>query len=266
MAHQPPHTSAAFARDIARYLDEVVGRDAVPDYPGALNGLQVDNLGPITGIVASVDVSLTVLNAATNAGANFLIVHHGLFWNGPQALVGATYQRFRTLLTNDVAVYASHLPLDAHPVLGNNVLLAGALELKPSRPFASYRGAAIGLAGETDVPTAALIDRVRHVVEPFGATVRTSRVEPGRKTRHWGICTGAGASSETLREAVALGLDTLIVGEGPHHTAVDAPDWGLVILYAGHYATETLGVQALARAAATHFGLPWRFLNEPTGL
>jgi putative NIF3 family GTP cyclohydrolase 1 type 2 len=91
-------------------------------------------------------------------------------------------------------------------------------------------------------------------------------MEEGRRTHRWGICSGAGASKESLREAAALGLDTIIVGEGPHHTAVDAPDFGLVVVYAGHYATETLGVQALARVAADHFRLPWSFLHEPTGL
>lgn len=261
----PQHASVPSSRDVARYLDEVVGVGTVPDYPAALNGLQVENLGHITGIAASVDVSLSVLDAAVKSSANMLIVHHGLFWNGPQPIIGALYRRFRLIFTNDLAVYASHLPLDAHPTLGNNALLAKALDLVPSGPFNTYRGAAIGIAGECDIDTRALAARLQRVVEPYGGEVRATAVEPGRRSRRWGICTGAGASSDSLREAVALGLDTLIVGEGPHHTAVDAPDCGLVILFAGHYATETLGVQALARTAATHFGVPWVFLHAPTG-
>ena len=88
----------------------------------------------------------------------------------------------------------------------------------------------------------------------------------GRRTRAWGICTGGGASSDTLREARERGLDTLIVGEGPHHTAVEADDSGIAVIYAGHYATETLGVRALAAHLSDRFGMPWVFLEAPTGL
>jgi putative NIF3 family GTP cyclohydrolase 1 type 2 len=91
-------------------------------------------------------------------------------------------------------------------------------------------------------------------------------IEPGRLTRQWAICTGAGAGVETLREAAARGIDTLIVGEGPHWTAVDGPEAGLVIIYAGHYATETLGVRALAAQVSDRFGIPHEFINAPTGL
>lgn len=87
-----------------------------------------------------------------------------------------------------------------------------------------------------------------------------------RRTRRWAMCTGAGASSQTLEEAAALGVDTLIVGEGPHHTAVDARETGLVIIYAGHYATETLGVTALAEHVGEKFGMDWTFIDAPTGL
>ena len=95
---------------------------------------------------------------------------------------------------------------------------------------------------------------------------RASVIAPGRRTRRWAMCTGAGASPESLREAYKLGVDTLIVGEGPHHTAVEAPELALVIIYAGHYASETLGVRAIAAHAAAHFDLPWEFIPSPTGL
>jgi putative NIF3 family GTP cyclohydrolase 1 type 2 len=96
--------------------------------------------------------------------------------------------------------------------------------------------------------------------------VRHTPFAPGRRTRRWGICSGAGASSDTLREASERGLDTIVVGEGPHHTAVEAPERDLVVIYAGHYATETLGVQAAARLVEQAFGVPWTFVGEPTGL
>jgi putative NIF3 family GTP cyclohydrolase 1 type 2 len=120
--------------------------------------------------------------------------------------------------------------------------------------------------GECDCETADLIRRLDTFANSHGGTVRSTRVTPGKCTRRWGICTGAGASSETLTEAQAFGLDTLIVGEGPHHTAVAADDLDITIIYAGHYATETLGVQALADYLSSTFDIPSTFIAAPTGL
>lgn len=254
------------AADLARWLDARLAAEGHPDYPGALNGLQVDHRGPVRSIAAAVDASLRSIESAAAHGANFLLVHHGLFWGGAQRITGATYARLHRLMEADLAVYASHLPLDAHPQVGNNTLLARELGLVPAEPFASYQGAAIGVAGTSDVSTDELAAAAGAFAHQHGGVARTSMRAPGRRTRRWAICTGAGASSETLREAEARGIDTLIVGEGPHHTAVDAPEHGLVIIYAGHYATETLGVRAVAAELAGAFGLPWEFLPAPTGL
>ena len=254
------------AAQLAQRLDEILGTRDFPDYDGALNGLQCDHAGPVVRLGAAVDLSLRVIDQAAPRGVNFLIVHHGMFWGGAQALVGPAYRRLRGLFDHDIAVYSSHLPLDAHPEHGNNVLLARALQLTPLRPFASFRGTAIGVAGDADRETRSLLDAAEAFVRPYGGGVRASATEPGRRTRRWAICTGAGASTETLREARAAGIDTLIVGEGPHHTAVDAAESDIVVLYAGHYATETLGVQSIAAHVAETFGLPWEFLLAPTGL
>lgn len=194
-----------------------------------------------------------------------LIVHHGLFWGGAQRLVGHRYERLRLLLERDVAVYASHLPLDRHPTLGNNALLARALGLEPTGEFARYESIAIGVRGEDTRPTAQIVDAARTFARQHGGDVHTSALPRGRVTRRWGICSGAGASAETLSEATALGIDTLIVGEGPHWTAVEAPELELVIIYAGHYATETLGVRALGEHVSQTFDIPWTFVDDPTG-
>jgi dinuclear metal center YbgI/SA1388 family protein len=234
----------------------------------ALNGLQVANRGPIRKIATAVDGSLRTINGTIAADANLLIVHHGLFWGGVQRLVGHRYERLRHLLEHDVAVYSTHLPLDRHPTLGNNALLARALGLEPTGEFARYESIAVGVRGDDTRPTAEIVDAARVFARQYGGTVHTSdtsAIAPGRVTRRWGICTGAGASAETLDEATALGLDTLIVGEGPHWTAVEAPELGLVIIYAGHYATETLGVRALGEHVSTTFGIPWTFVDAPTG-
>jgi len=243
----------------------MLGVTGHPDYPGALNGLQVDHRGPVRRIAAAVDGSRRTIAAAAEVRANFLLVHHGLFWAGAQRIVGSAFERFRLIADHDMAVYSAHLPLDAHPQFGNNALLARRLGLVPTEPFAEYQGVAIGVSGVADVDTIALVQAAGSFASEHGGDVRTSTLEPGRRTRRWGICSGAGASSDTLREAEERGIDTLIVGEGPHHTAVEAPERGVVIIYAGHYATETLGVCAAAEAVAAEFDLPWSFVSAPTG-
>jgi len=251
---------------IAGHLDALLGTDVIPDYPGALNGVQLANRGPIHRIAAAVDVSLRVIEAAIRDDATLLLVHHGMFWGGTQRITSVTYERLRLLFAHNIAVYSSHLPLDAHPTFGNNVLLARMLELEPSGGFARYRTIDVGVRGDCDRKTRELFDRVDSFAHNHGGAARSTRIEDGRRTKRWGICTGAGASSETLLEAQSFELDTLIVGEGPHHTAVAADDVGLTIIYAGHYATETLGVRALADYLTATFDIPSTFIAAPTGL
>ena len=251
---------------IVRYLDDLLDTAQVPDYSGALNGLQLANNGIVTRIAAAVDFSSRTVEGAIAEKADLLLVHHGMFWGGAQRIVGTMYDRLHALIANDVAVYASHLPLDRHPLVGNNALLASELGLEPSGEFAMYKGVAIGVRGESDVDTAALVSRAEWFAKGEGGSVRATPLTSGRKTRRWAICTGAGASTESLHEAQELGIDTLIVGEGPHHTAVAADEMGIVVIYAGHYATETLGVRALAAHLADRFGVTWTFVEAPTGL
>jgi dinuclear metal center YbgI/SA1388 family protein len=253
------------AAELAQRIDRLLGVDGHPEYAAALNGLQFDHRGPVRAIAAAVDASQRVIQGAAAAGANFLIVHHGLFWAGVRPITGAQYQRFRELFEHDIAVYSAHLPLDSHPELGNNVLLAREFELEPSRPFANYQGVSVGVAGDADMPTEAIVGLADAFARRHGGRARSSEIPAGHRTRRWAICTGAGASSDTLREAEAAGVDTLITGEGPHHTAVEAPERGLVIIYAGHYATETLGVAAVAERIAGEVNVPWSFVSAPTG-
>jgi dinuclear metal center YbgI/SA1388 family protein len=252
--------------DIARHLDVTLRVDEIPDFAGALNGIQVETDTPIIRIAAAVDARERTIRATADAGANLLLVHHGLFWNGVQPLRGAFLRRVRLLLEHGIAVYSAHLPLDMHPDLGNNSLLARELDLVPSAGFARYKTVDIGVAGDSDIPTSDLVARASRFARTHGHEVRTAGAVNGKVTRRWAICTGAGAGQDTLREAIAAGLDTLIVGEGPHWTAIDAEEADLTIIYAGHYATETLGVRALAAHAGEAFGLPWLFLDAPTGL
>jgi dinuclear metal center YbgI/SA1388 family protein len=251
---------------IAAYLDDLLETRTTPDYPPALNGLQLENQSEITGIAAAVDFSTRAIKGAIAAKANLLVVHHGMFWEGPGHLSGPTYQRLRLLIENDIAVYSSHLPLDRHPTFGNNVLLARQLGLEPSAPFAGFEGIFIGVSGETEIETAVLADRASQFAKNYGTEVRTTPIEKNRRTKRWAICTGAGASTDTLREARETNADTLIVGEGPHWTAVYAEENDLAIIYAGHYATETLGVRAVSEQVGKNFGIPSTFISAPTGL
>lgn len=252
--------------EVVAHLDAVLGTREVPDYPGAVNGLQVANAGWVTRVAAAVDFSRAAVEQAVAAGASLLVVHHGMFWGGGQPITGAAYERVRRLFVHDLAVYSAHLPLDLHPTLGNNVLLAKELGLAPSSGFARYKTVDVGVSGEANVETEVLAARAAAFARRWHHQARHTPIIPGRRTRRWGLCTGAGASSETLAEASVRGIDTLIVGEGPHHTAVEAVERGVVVIYAGHYATETLGVQALAGEVERAFGLPWTFVGEPTGL
>jgi dinuclear metal center YbgI/SA1388 family protein len=252
--------------DIVRYLDRSLRTSELPDYSGAFNGLQFANRGTVGHVAAAVDYSLRSLDAAIAFGANLLLVHHGMLWGGQRRIVGATYEQVRRAIDNDIAVYASHLPLDVHPSIGNNALLADRMGLAPTGGFARFETITVGLWGACDIETEELVRRATLLAEQHHGTARTVGLTNGRRTRRWGICSGAGASSETLAEARDLGLDTLIVGEGPHHTGVAAYDLGLVVIYAGHYATETLGVRALAELVSAEFHIGWDFVDAPTGL
>lgn len=252
--------------DLVRYLDEMLQTDTIPDYPNAVNGLQLANTGKVTKVACAVDFSSLAVASAVREKADLLIVHHGMFWSGLEPIRGPAFDRMRQLIANDVAVYSSHLPLDRHPELGNNVLLATQLGLVPSAGFARFQSIDVGVRGEADIETAGLASRAAAFATANGGALRTTPIPSGHRTRKWAICTGSGASAETLREAADHEIDTLIVGEGAHWTAVHAGDNDLVILYAGHYATETLGVRALAQHIGEHFSIPWVFLPHPTGL
>jgi dinuclear metal center YbgI/SA1388 family protein len=254
------------ARDLARYVDGLLDTNATPDYPGALNGLQLDNQSEIKAIAAAVDFSTRAIKGAIAGGANLLLVHHGMFWGGPTPFSGPAYARLRLLIEHDIAVYSSHLPLDRHPAFGNNALLAKELGLEPNGTFAAYEGVFIGVSGESDVETTILAERARKFARDYGSEIRTTEISKHQRTTRWAICTGAGASAETLKEAEKKNVDTLIVGEGQHWTAIHAEENELTIIYAGHYASETLGIRALADHLAKKYGIPSNFINAPTGL
>ena len=266
MSSRSPRNPGVKLEEIIKYLDELLETSTTPDYPNALNGLQLSNRSPITKVAGAVDFSARTVRTAISEKANLLIVHHGMFWGGLQPLRDKAYARVRDLFDADMAVYSSHLPLDRHSRLGNNVLLAKELGLSPSQPFARFKEIFVGVQGVSKIATAVLADRAKSFALAHGGDIVVTEVNADRKTRRWAICTGAGASAETLDEASRNEIDTLIVGEGPHWTAVEAANRGMTIIYVGHYASETLGVFALVDDVSRKFKLESTRISAPTGL
>jgi dinuclear metal center YbgI/SA1388 family protein len=254
------NTQPAALPPITAYLDELLDIPAFPDYPNAFNGLQLENSGRVTKIGAAVDSGVRVMEMAIAAEVDLLLVHHGLFWGGCAPIAGPAYRKLAPAMAANLAVYSAHLPLDAHPELGNNVLLAGDLGLSPVEPFFEFKGRRVGCFAEVDLDYATLLGRVE---QRFARAVWHCHAGPERIKRV-GIVTG-GAGSD-LAQAKAEGVDTFITGEGPHHTFTLAEELGINLIYAGHYATETGGVRALADRVARTFELPWVFLDHPSGL
>ena len=253
--------------DLRTYLDGYLRIAEVLDEAGAVNGLQVENRGGIGSIVAAVDASQATIDGVVRAigeglagSPPLLLVHHGLFWDGNQPVVGRRYRRLRALLDHDIAVYAAHIPLDIHPEVGNNAVLARDLGFLAAATFDLHKGVPLGVMGDLALPREEL---VRRLEARLGTTVRLIPGGP-EVTRRVGIITG-GAGGR-IGAAAAAGCDTFITGEGAHYTYFDAMEGGLNVIYAGHYATETVGVQALAAHLSTRFGLPWTFHDHPTGL
>jgi dinuclear metal center YbgI/SA1388 family protein len=246
---------------IVNHCDKILRTRAIGDYDGAGNGLQVENAsGSVTKIAATVDASLATVKLAIAAKADLLIVHHGLFWSPAQPWTGKKYELLQLLIKNNLAVYSSHLPLDAHPKLGNNAQLCAALGLKNTKPFFASHGQNIGLKMQAKISRNELAKRLER------ATGVKPKIIPGGKNlcEKIGIVTG-GAGAE-LKQAAVEGVDTFITGEGPHWTFALAEELGLNVFYGGHYATETFGVKALAAELSKKFRVPWEFLNHPTGL
>jgi dinuclear metal center YbgI/SA1388 family protein len=246
--------------DLARHCDQLLRTSKVQDYPGAVNGLQVQNRGSVARIAAAVDASLHTVRLAVEAKADLLLVHHGLFWGPSHPWTGKRYELQRSLIENDLAVYSSHLPLDLHPKLGNNAQLCAALGLKKLTPFFFNHGQHIGFQARVRLTRQELAQRLQH------ALGNPPHLIPGGPAvcRRIGVVTG-GAGAE-LKIAAAEGVDTFITGEGPHWTYALAEELGVNVFYGGHYATETFGVKALGEHLARRFRLPCVFLDHPTGL
>jgi dinuclear metal center YbgI/SA1388 family protein len=244
--------------EIVRFLDAELRIAEIPDYNGAVNGLQLQNKGRVTKVASAVDASLPVVRKAIAAGADLLIVHHGMFWQGAQPLTGAFYQKIHEAMQANLAIYSAHLPLDVHPDWGNNALLAEAIGMSSTGTFLPYKGQNVGITGEIAIHRDQLRQRLEEAV---AGPVLLCPAGP-EFIQTVGLCTG-GAGSELV---AARGLDAFISGEGPHWSYPLAEEMGLNLYLAGHYATETFGVRQVAEILATSFQIDTQFIDHPTGL
>jgi dinuclear metal center YbgI/SA1388 family protein len=247
---------------LIHHIDHLLRIRELPDYAGAMNGLQLENRsGQVSRIAAAVDATLPVVKKAIAAGADLLIVHHGMFWNGTQPWTGAVFERLSLALEHGLAIYSAHLPLDVHPSLGNNARLAKALGWTPSGTFLEYKGLPVGLTCQVEVGRDELVQQFSQALGGGGVHVCAGGPQRCGKI---GISTG-GSGSEVAAAARA-GVDTFLTGEGPHWSYTLAEELGINVLYGGHYATETFGVKALAEELELIYKLPWSFIDHPTGL
>ncbi len=248
-------------KEIVGYLDKELRIAEIADYAGAMNGLQLENDGAVSKVAAAVDASLPVFKKAVAAGADLLVVHHGMYWHGAQRVVGSQYEKLKLAMDANMAVYSAHIPLDIHGEWGNNALLCREVGLNDYEAFHSWKGELLGLKGELDLSLDDLLIRVEWAV---GGGVHVCRGRGVEGVGVVGVITG-GAGSEVQAMADA-GVDTFITGEGPHWSYPLAEELGVNIIYGGHYATEIFGVRRVAEKLAERYSLCKYFVDHPTGL
>lgn len=244
---------AATLSDLVTYCDERTRLAAYKDAPGAFNGLQVANNGRVTRIGAAVDAGLVPFRKAVAAKVDFLIVHHGMYWDMPKPLTGPVYERVATLVGGNCALYSNHLPLDGHVEIGNNALLAKQLGLEATLPFMVRDGEAVGWIAPSRVKRSAIRKALEKRYD------RVIAIEYGSSApRSVAFCSGSGNSA--VPELITSGVDTLVTGELREEWFNVAQERKLNLYLCGHYATEVHAVKALAAELAQKFHLPWQFI------
>ena len=247
--------------DIATLLDTTLRVAEIHDAPVALNGLQVENNGCVTKVALAVDGSQRTIEDAIAAGADLLILHHGIFWSGLRPLTGWWKAKVQTALNANLAIYAAHLPLDLHPELGNNAGIARGLGLADITPEIDYHGTTIGLAGTYHGTVGQLRDAYAALTgAPVTGVIHNPSAPAGRVV----VCSGG--AGEEIYQVQEKGYSTYLTGEENHWVSNAARDMGVNMLFAGHYATETFGVKSLGALLQEKFGLPTVFIDNPTGM
>jgi dinuclear metal center YbgI/SA1388 family protein len=238
-------------------LDDYVGADV------SLNGLQVGRPDKdVSKIICAVDASLETFEKAADEQADAIFVHHGLFWGKPIAITAQHYRRIAFLVEHDIALLAAHLPLDAHPELGNNAAMAKLLELSDIQPFGMYHGIPIGFRGVLPQPM-----RAEEIAQQLHLSAETGlHILPFGKEFIEQVGMVSGGAPEEVQEAISLGLDAYITGETSHTMYPVCKEAGITMISGGHYATEVFGVQQMAEAFSQELDLEASFIEIPTAL
>lgn len=250
-------------RDFDRWFDALLANRDYAAIDPSRNGLQVDNDGgDVSRVAFAVDASLETITRAAGAGAGLLFVHHGLFWGQGELVAGAHYRRVKALLDANVALYASHLPLDANAECGNNIGLARRLALGDLRRFGPWRNCLAGYAGSFDVPVT--LDDV--LARLFVSAEKPSHVLPFGPREIKTVAVVSGSGSSNIADAIAEGVDLFITGEVKHEAYHAALEAGVSVIAMGHYQSETVGVRLVAERLARETGIDTVFIDVPTGL
>lgn len=246
--------------DLVRWLDDYLN---IGDYADpSLNGLQVEGAEAVAKVAVAVDATMETFEKAADAGADLLIVHHGLFWGNPLAVKGMHKRRLAFLLEHDLSLYAAHIPLDAHPEVGNNWGLARILGMKDLADFGSFKGMPIGVRGTLERPMQRRL-LANLLEEKLGEPIMMLEGGP-EEVLTLGIVSG-GAAWDVVT-AAEEGLDAFLTGEPRHEIYAEAFERGINALFGGHYMTETVGVNLLAGKLRDEHDLPVEFVYLPTGL
>lgn len=245
------------AREISEYLNKLLSIEDFEDK--SVNGLQVENNQEVKKVAFAVDMGLETVIKAREAGAQMLVVHHGLIWNALLTITGLDYKKIRELIKSDIALYAGHLPLDAHPKYGNNAVLAKILKLKNQEPFGAFAGKKIGIKGETTLS----IDGVRKVLREN--SMRDELMPFGKKAiKKVAIISGRAAFE--VKQAIAEGADLYVTGEPLHEMYHLIKEGKINVIFAGHYETEVWGVKELSKLVSKQFNVQTQFLDIPTSI
>lgn len=248
-------------QNITELLDSTLRIREIKDASVALNGLQVENNGNVTKVALAVDGSQKTIDDAIAAGADLLILHHGIYWCGLRPMTGWFKKKIQSCLEHNLAVYGAHLPLDLHPQLGNNAGIARELGLTDSTPEVDYHGTLIGVAGHFDGTVAELREKFAQITgSSVTGYVQNADAPAGRVA----VCSGG--AGDVIYQMHDKGYTTYLTGEENHWVVNAAQDMGINILFAGHYATETFGVKSLGKLIEEQFGLPTVFIDNPTGM
>ena len=245
--------------EILGFCDDLLDVAAYEDY--GPNGLQVPGASEVTKVATGVSANLELLQAGAESGAQLVLTHHGLLWGSELAALSVPMAaRLRALLCADVSLAAYHLPLDAHPEIGNNALLRDLLDLEPDeRPFGEAKGSAVGAIGRAEDPLE-LVELRRRLTEAVGQEPLVFDAGPERISTI-GIVTGGG--SFAIHEAGSLGLDAFVTGEPSEPVMGEAREYGIHFLAGGHYATETFGIRRLGELIAERFSVEHEFIDVP---